>query len=249
MIVGSVSGTSGVSRCLYSFCPEILFEDDDTGVFALIADLCRLLKLCKSTTADESRCAVVEFGSYVIEKRGQHRSSVQSAAAIGVIIEYLVQDFRFQSRVRLLRVFKLCCLAIKTPDVVYPSVSISLSGCTLREDALQNCIRLVQFYVFSDGFSHQCFFTGQTLDAVRAAVDQSGVFFVSLCAARLIRGKTSLVQRTPNLSQFRGIYVIICSFSGGENTRPTIVNVIRLMDCLALNRVKDQSELAVRLGV
>ena len=41
VIVGSVSVTSGVSSCLYSFCPEILFEGDDHGVFALFADLCR----------------------------------------------------------------------------------------------------------------------------------------------------------------------------------------------------------------
>ena len=178
VIVGSVSVTSGVSRLLYIFCPESLFEGDDSGVFALFADLCRLLKTCNLATADESHCAVDEFSSYVIEERGQHRSSGQSAVAIDDVMEYLVQDFSFQSRTRLLRIFKLCCLAIKTPDVVYPSVSISLSGRTLWEDALQNCIKLVQSYVLSQDNSNQCFFTGQTMDAVRAAVDQSGVSFV-----------------------------------------------------------------------
>ena len=90
VIVGSVSVTSGVSRCLYSFCPEILFEGDDRGVFALLTDLCRLLKVCNLITAEESCCAVDEFSSYVIEKRGQHRSSGQSASAIENIIEYLM---------------------------------------------------------------------------------------------------------------------------------------------------------------
>ena len=59
-----------------------------------------------------------------------------------------------------------------------PYVSISLSGKTSREDALRNCIRLVQSYVLSRGYNYRRFFTGQTMDAVRAAVDQSGVFFV-----------------------------------------------------------------------
>ena len=178
VIVGSVSVTSGVSRCLHSFCPEILFEGDDHGVFALFADLCRLLKTCNLITAEESRCAVDEFSSYVIEKRGQHRSSGQSASSVKDIVEYLLGDFSFQSRERLMRIFKLCCLTIETLDVVYPSVSISLSGSSLREDALQNCIKLVQSYVLSPGYCHQRFFTGQTMDAVRAAVDEAGVFLV-----------------------------------------------------------------------
>ena len=63
-------------------------------------------------------------------------------------------DFSFQSRVRLLRIFKLCCLGIETPDVVYPSVSISLGGSTLCEDTLQNCIKLVQSYVLSQWYCH-----------------------------------------------------------------------------------------------
>ena len=119
-----------------------------------------------------------EFGSYVIEKRGQHRSSGQSANSIVDVIEYSMQDFSFQSRAQLLGVFKLCCLAVKTLDVAYPSVSISLSGSSLLEGALQNCIRLIQSYVLSEGYSHQAFFTGQTMQAVRAAVDQAGVFFL-----------------------------------------------------------------------
>ena len=65
VIDGSVSMTSGVSRCLYSFCSEILFKGDDSGVFALFADLCRLLKVCNLITANESRCAVDEFSRYV----------------------------------------------------------------------------------------------------------------------------------------------------------------------------------------
>ena len=178
VIVGSITVTSGVSRCFYSFCPEILFEGDDSGVFALFADLCRLLKVCGLITAEESSRPVDEFGSYVIEKRGQHLSSGQSASSIVDVIEYLMQDFSFQSRAQLLRVFKLCCLAVKTLDVAYPSVSTSLSGSSLVEGALQNCIRLIQSYVLSEGYIHQAFFTVQRMEAVRAAVDDAGVFFV-----------------------------------------------------------------------
>ena len=175
VIVGSITVTSGVSRCFYSFCPEILFEGDDSGVFALFADLCRLLKTCGLITAEESSRSVDEFGSYVIEKRGQHRSSEQSANSIVDVIEYLMQDFSFQSRIHLLRVFKLCCLAVRTLDVSYPSVSY---GSSLVESAMQKCIKLIQSYVLSEGYSHQAFFTGQTMEAVRAAVDEAGVFFV-----------------------------------------------------------------------
>ena len=122
VIVGSVSVMPGVSRCLYRFCLEILFEGDDSGVFALFTDLCRLLEECNLITAEESRCAVDELSSYVNEKRVQHRSSGQSACAIEDIIEHLMGDFSFQSRVRLLRIFKQCCLTIETPGVVYSSV-------------------------------------------------------------------------------------------------------------------------------
>ena len=31
VMVGIITVTSGVSRCFYSFCPEILFEGDDSG--------------------------------------------------------------------------------------------------------------------------------------------------------------------------------------------------------------------------
>ena len=67
IFVGSANVTSGVSRCLYSFCPEILFEGDDNRKFGHFADLCRLLKVCNSLTADESGRAKDEFGSYVIK--------------------------------------------------------------------------------------------------------------------------------------------------------------------------------------
>ena len=171
VVVGNVSVTSRVSRCLYTFCPEIVFGGDDSGVFTLFADLCRLLKVCTLLTSDVSGSAIDEFRSYVIEKRGQHRRSGQSICNIEDVIRYLTQNFSFRSRSHLLRVFKLCCLAIKTCETVYPAVSISLSGSSLREVALQNCVRLLQSYVLSPGYCHQSFFTGQTLDAVRTAVD------------------------------------------------------------------------------
>ena len=65
------------------------------------------------------------FGSFVIKKERQHCGYGQSACNIGDVIEYLMQVFSVQSRSHFLRVFKLCCLAVETCDVVYPSVSIS----------------------------------------------------------------------------------------------------------------------------
>ena len=243
VIVGSITVTSGVSRCFYSFCPGTLFEGDDSGVFALFADLCRLLKTCGLITEEESSRSVDEFGSYVIEKRGQHRSSEQSANSIVDVIEYLMQDFSFQSRIHLLRVFKLCCLAVRTLDVSYPSVSISLSGSSLVESAMQNCIKMIQSYVLSEGYSHQAFFTGQTMEAVRAAVDEAGVFFV--CGG--INLWISLVLRTLHLCLLNEICVLNWCSGDEKNTRVTILNATKLISWLVW--IKVQKELVVRLGV
>ena len=130
--------TSGMSRCLYSFCPEIFLEDDDSGVFNLFADLYRLLDLCKLQPSDEMKGAVEELGSCLIEKQGHHVGSGQLASDIQDVAEYPLQDFGFQFPHRLLHVFKLCCLIIETPRVTFPVVSNSLSGGLFSENALQN---------------------------------------------------------------------------------------------------------------
>ena len=63
--------TSRVSRRLYSFCPELLLEGDGQLVFRLLADLFRVLETCGTLLLDESKAAVEEFSSYVVERRVQ----------------------------------------------------------------------------------------------------------------------------------------------------------------------------------
>ena len=70
VLVESVGSTSGVSRGLYSFCPEILLEGDDSDVFRLYAGLCGLIEICGVISPDVSRNSVADFFSYVVERRG-----------------------------------------------------------------------------------------------------------------------------------------------------------------------------------
>ena len=64
--------TSGISRGLYNFCPEIMLEGNNSTVFGLFSDLCAQLRKCGVVSADGSKAAVEEYNSYVIEKRRQH---------------------------------------------------------------------------------------------------------------------------------------------------------------------------------
>ena len=226
---GNISVTSGVSRCHYSFCPETLLEGDDCAVFILFADLCRLLKVCNLLTLDESSCAIDEFGSYVIEKRGQHCSSGQSACNIGDVTEYLIHIFSFQSQSLLLRVFKFFCLAVKVCETVYPSESISLSGSSLREDALQNFIRLVQSYVLSSGYRHQSFLLVRLWMLYVLPLIKRVCF---LCVERLFCGNISLGLRMTRLCQFREIRVSVCCFSDVKSTKASTLNVIKSIGVL-----------------
>ena len=179
MVLQHGSVTSGVSRGLSSFCSEILFEGDNTCVFTLFADLCRLYVGCGVLPLDVSKAAVEEFASYVAEKRRQHVDSTRSASDIANIMEFLLNDFAFQARHRVFRVFKLCCLVIELPRSDLPAVEFDLSGSALSRMDFDRSLRLVQSYVLSSGYSHKAFFTNPTLDAVRDAIATSGVFFVA----------------------------------------------------------------------
>ena len=60
-----------------------------------------------------------------------------------------------------------------------PGCFFYLSGSSLGEGAFQCCLLLVQSYVLSAGYEQQLFFTDVTLDAVRCAITDAGVFFVT----------------------------------------------------------------------
>ena len=67
---------------------------------------------------DEANAAVEEFTSFVDEKPNLHMGSSQStgasqsASAIPDFVDYVLRGFSFQERHHLLRVFKICCMAV-----------------------------------------------------------------------------------------------------------------------------------------
>ena len=115
--------TSIVSRGLYSFCPAMMLEGDNVIAFTLFADLCRLLVDCGALLSDAATAAQEEYTSFVVEERGLHSGSGRTSESTTDVMQFLLQDFGFQARHRLLRVFKLCCLIVGTPRSVYPSVT------------------------------------------------------------------------------------------------------------------------------
>ena len=181
VILKSPSASSQVSRGLYSFCPELLLEGDGQLVFRLFSDLCRILGTCGALLSDESKAAVEEFSSYIVEKRSQHEASMGVASEIADVVIWLLRDFGFQARVHACRVLKLCVLITGRPLENYPqaAVTFDLSGSKLSEKKFRECLLLVQSYVLSPGYSHKSFFTDPTLDAVEEAIADAGVFYVA----------------------------------------------------------------------
>ena len=114
--------TSMVSRGLNSLCPALMLEGDNTIAFTLFADLSGILVDCGVLLSDESRAAQEEYTSFVVEKRSLHSRSDRSSDSITDVTQFLLQDFSFQARHRLLRVYKLCCLIVGSPRSVYPSI-------------------------------------------------------------------------------------------------------------------------------
>ena len=126
-----------------------------------------------------SSAAVDEFYSYVVEKRRQYAGSDRSGSAVFDVMAFLLGDCSFQSRHNVLRIFKLCCLIVSSGRSRYPSVLLELPGSALDQKAVDDCVRMVQSYVLSPGYAPKLFFTDLTLDAVRSAVEDASVFYVT----------------------------------------------------------------------
>ena len=178
-IVCHRSVSSGVSRGLYCFGPEILLDGDGDSIFGLFAGLCKISVDCGVLPLGSSSAAVDEFYSYVVEKRRQYAGSDRSGSAVFDVMAFLLGDYSFQSRHNVLRIFKLCCLIVSSGRSRYPSVLLELPGSALDQKAVDNCVRMVQSYVLSPGYVPKLFFTDLTLDAVRSAVEDAGVFYVT----------------------------------------------------------------------
>ena len=157
----------------------MLLEGDDYGAFSLFAGLCHIFVVCGLVSEDESKAAVEEYSSYVVEKRRQNVDSGRSGSDVNNVVDFLLRDSSFQARRHVYRVFKLCCLVVGMPVKKCPPVTIDLSGSVISPTDFRSCMELVQSYVLSPGYSHQSFFTDSTLDAVRAAIGDAGISFVA----------------------------------------------------------------------
>ena len=154
-----------------------MLEGDGDAVFKLFAELCRVLVTRGASTADKNSAALEEHTSFIVEKRGYHSYSGQSASDIFVVVPYLLRDVGFLSRHQLLRVFKLCCLVAGVPSSHYPVMSLDMAGFALDAGRFQTCVQLVQSHILSVGYSHQPFFSDQTLVVVKKGISKAGVFF------------------------------------------------------------------------
>ena len=178
LLVESASTRSIVSKGLCSFCPELMLEGDDKCAFDLFSELCDGLVRCGALSREECNAAVDEYSAYVIEKRRHHSRLERSASSITDIRRYLLDDFGFQSRRHVLRVFKLCCLLVGEPNRVSPPFTLDLSSCKQAEGSVLLCCRVVQSNVLSDGYSPQSLFTESSMGLIRDAVSDAGLFYI-----------------------------------------------------------------------
>ena len=177
LILTSTAVTSGVSRGLYAFCPEIMLGGDDHHIFELFGSLCDLFRSCHVMSSDGLNAAVAEFKSYVIEKRRHYEDATCAASEIPDVVQFLLRDFAFQSRTHVIRLFKICCLVVGVPKSNLPAVTIDLGGSALSPAVVQDCVLIVQSHIVSPSFNPRLFFSASLLVAVREAIAESGIFF------------------------------------------------------------------------
>ena len=177
LILTSTAVTSGVSRGLYAFGPEIMLGGDDHHIFELFGSLCDLFRSCHVISSDGLNAAVAEFKSYVIEKRKHYEDATCAASEIPDVVQFLLRDFAFQSRTHVFRLFKMCCLVVGVPKSNLPAVIIDLGGSALSPAVVQDCVLLVQSHIISPSFNPRLFFSASLLVAVREAISESGIFF------------------------------------------------------------------------
>ena len=155
--------TGDLAQGVYSFCPELLLEGDDHHMLSLFQKLIRVLERSGAVSASESKSAVEEYATFVVDARARHVSGGRSAESIGDIRFHLLSDYGFLARKALCRVFKLCCLVILKPRVTFPVVDIDLSGCAVPEHVVTTCVQGVQSCVVSSEFKLKSFFTKFTI--------------------------------------------------------------------------------------
>ena len=179
VILGQQPVTGDFSQGVYAFCPELLLEGDDHHMTDLFRKLVRVLERCGVVSSLESKSAVEEYASFVVDARARHAGSNSCAEAIDDVRQYLLDDYGFLARKSLCRVFKLCCLVVLKPRVDFPAVDIGLSDCRVPERVVATCIRGVQSSVMSPGFKLGSFFTKFTMGEVRKSIAAASSFMTA----------------------------------------------------------------------
>ena len=176
VILGQQVVSSDFLQGLYCFCPELLLEGDDRHVFQLFSRLVRVLERCGCLSGSDARASLEEFTTFVVDARTRHRESEKSAEQIEDVIAYLLSDYSFMSRRRLVRVFKVCCLVIDRPQKKMPEIEIDLKDCAVPAAVVTSSLMGVQSLVSSPGYKQGAFFTQGTMESVRDAIAYSRTF-------------------------------------------------------------------------
>ena len=84
--------SDGVLKGLYSFCPELLLEEDNDFDFSPFNKLVRVLERSGALSNRESKSAVDEILTYFVEVWARHVSSGRRAEEIENVVEVLLSD-------------------------------------------------------------------------------------------------------------------------------------------------------------
>ena len=119
-------------------------------------------------SSTESKTAVEEFATFVVDVRARNLSSGSQSEAIADVISYILADYGFLARKSLCHFFKLCCLIIRRPLPQYPQLEINLNGCDVPSIVVKSCIRGIKSYVSTSHYQQGSFFTKHTMECVRS---------------------------------------------------------------------------------
>ena len=199
--------TGEFSCGLYSFCPELQLEGDDYRMLELFRKLVRVLESSGSVTALESRTAVEEYSTFVVDARKRHLGSGSSAEDITDVRQHLLSYYSFLARKALCRVFKLCCLVVLKPLNGFPVVDIVPTHCEVPECVVSSCVCGVHSSVSSSDFKLSTFFTKFTMNEVRDSIDAAQSFmtqsdcdpWAGICGG----GRAAFVKRYTDLFNAR----------------------------------------------
>ena len=154
----------------------MLLEGDDYRILELFRKMVRVLESSGCITALESRTAVEEYSTFVVNARKRHMSGGSSPKDIPDVRQHLLSDYSFLSRKALCRVFKMCCLVVLKPCSHFPVVDIVSAHCEVPDWVVATCVCGVQSSVSSADFKLSTFFTKFTMNEVRVSIDAAQTF-------------------------------------------------------------------------